>query len=126
MMMEIAERMDDNDNDDKPNILKCKKNPDILQYEINIYTVCALFFVFFLAPCRPLEHPFKCKSGMCIPEVLQCNGVEDCDDGTDETVGCSKYIIMHSSDVDFLSVAVSSFTLRYALPCETLLATFDC
>jgi len=30
MMMEIAERMDDNDNDDKPNILKCKKNPDIL------------------------------------------------------------------------------------------------
>jgi len=25
MMMEIAERMDDNDNDDKPNILKCKK-----------------------------------------------------------------------------------------------------
>lgn len=34
---------------------------------------------------------FKCvTSGMCIPMVDVCNGVEDCFDGSDEKIGCSE------------------------------------
>lgn len=33
---------------------------------------------------------FACRSGLCIPLELACDGAEQCDDGSDETVGCSE------------------------------------
>ena len=53
-----------------------------------------------LPACRPMENSFQCDSGMCIPAILQCNGVDDCDDGSDEKIDCRK---CDRSNVDFLS-----------------------
>ncbi|XP_050723962.1 low-density lipoprotein receptor-related protein 1B-like isoform X15 [Eriocheir sinensis] len=40
------------------------------------------------ANCDACEHPkFQCISLMCIPPEEHCNGIEDCDDGSDE-IGC--------------------------------------
>lgn len=42
------------------------------------------------APAACTNFEFKCKtSTMCIPEEKQCNGIQDCSDGSDES-GCGK------------------------------------
>ena len=66
---------------------------------IYIFIQFARYIVGLLTACRPLKHSFRCNNGMCIPETLHCNGAEDCDDGSDETIGCSK---SYRSNVCFL------------------------
>ena len=33
---------------------------------------------------------FKCSSGQCIDSTSLCDGIKDCNDGSDETVGQCK------------------------------------
>ena len=33
---------------------------------------------------------FKCDNGLCLPQSLVCNGVDDCLDGSDELTPCRK------------------------------------
>uniref|UniRef100_A0AC34G4W4 Uncharacterized protein n=1 Tax=Panagrolaimus sp. ES5 TaxID=591445 RepID=A0AC34G4W4_9BILA len=38
--------------------------------------------------CQPTE--FRCRDGrQCVPQFFQCDGEQDCQDGSDE-VGCSR------------------------------------
>jgi hypothetical protein len=35
--------------------------------------------------CKPCEDTeYKCQTGVCIPGAGVCDGIPDCDDGTDE------------------------------------------
>jgi hypothetical protein len=39
---------------------------------------------------------FHCKSGKCIDDTLVCDGIKDCDDGSDETFEqCSNFRYFH-------------------------------
>jgi len=51
---------------------------------------------------------------MCVPKILHCNGVKDCDDGTDEIDDCSK---CHRSNVLILSFSscLSVLVLAYCV-----------
>jgi hypothetical protein len=35
------------------------------------------------------ENIFKCDNGKCMPDTVQCDGHDDCGDGSDE-IGCGK------------------------------------
>ena len=37
-----------------------------------------------------LKHEFRCESGLCLQKTVACNGKRECDDGSDETIGCSQ------------------------------------
>ncbi|KAK2141912.1 hypothetical protein LSH36_1020g00003 [Paralvinella palmiformis] len=47
-----------------------------------IYSECAIDY------CECSNTQYRCKSGLCIPLSLICNGLADCDDGSDEDVPC--------------------------------------
>ncbi|XP_039277235.1 serine protease nudel [Nilaparvata lugens] len=47
----------------------------------------------FVEECRNDE--IKCKSGQCIKKSLYCNGVKDCNDGSDEQDSCEKNCTMY-------------------------------
>ena len=33
----------------------------------------------------------RCKSGLCLQKEVACNGKKECDDGSDETIGCELF-----------------------------------
>lgn len=37
---------------------------------------------FSIVPCA--EHEFQCNNGLCIDSIAQCDGHQDCLDGSDE------------------------------------------
>ena len=34
---------------------------------------------------------FRCKSGLCVQKAMACNGIAECDDGSDESIGCELF-----------------------------------
>ena len=43
------------------------------------------------AQCDPAKH-FACTNGACVKREVECDGVDDCGDNSDETIPCGKYI----------------------------------
>ena len=39
----------------------------------------------------PGGEGFRCKSGLCLQKEVACNGKKECDDGSDETIGCELF-----------------------------------
>ena len=37
---------------------------------------------------------FICTSGQCVSKHTECNGVNDCDDASDE-ISCGKYLLLY-------------------------------
>ena len=48
--------------------------------------------ILYLPACRRSDA-FKCNNGMCLPSALQCNGVKECTDGSDESTVCGMYCV---------------------------------
>ena len=46
-------------------------------------TVALKIAVLYIEGCK--EHDFSCSNGQCIPESYKCDGLTDCDDGSDES-----------------------------------------
>ena len=44
---------------------------------------------------------FQCLNGKCLPRHMLCDGIEDCDDKSDENELCSMNIFIPSVDVNF-------------------------
>ena len=38
----------------------------------------------------PKKGYFHCNNGFCLPEVMTCNGLDECGDGSDEVEPCGK------------------------------------
>ncbi len=59
--------------------------PHVIMHEALQYPKCNLPVVYFLE-CG--ENEFSCGSGECVPKYARCNGVTNCEDGSDE-LACS-------------------------------------
>ena len=76
-------------------------------------TAVSVMFTVMLVQNKCPHSQFQCTNSQCIPGVLQCDGVNDCADKTDEANcrKCNVYCYVSSEELSTRSVPVYQLTV---------------
>ena len=62
----------------------------MIKFKYNHFVAIYIFFILFAAEEECSESEFTCDNGKCIDARRECDGRDDCGDGSDESE-CSQY-----------------------------------